>query len=199
MASPGSTGHIDPFQDRSNRPVTGRPKREQPVPAHRKGLGPNCDSCFRNIVHQAEFPQREDCMCLIAWLILGLIAGWFVAAQGVNNGGASNFRAPPPQIFRPRHDNHPRPRQSQCSARKRFNPSSVSPEVLEPVRCQGHTDRRARDRTVPEPPLNRPSIVPPVRQRVAAGMATHVWVDLRFETEAPTRCALDHCGEARVG
>jgi hypothetical protein len=32
---------------------------------------------------------------------------------------------------------------------------SLSPEILEPVRRQGRIDRRARDRAVPEPTLDR--------------------------------------------
>src|SRR6266481_506222 len=111
-------------------------------------------------------------MCLIVWLILGLIGGWFVASQGVNNSGASDFRRPPPQTFR---------QSVPCAPGKRSIRGSVSPEILEPIRRQGRVHRRARDRSVPQPPLNRPGIVPPVGQRVAAGVAKHVRVSLEFE------------------
>jgi hypothetical protein len=112
-------------------------------------------------------------MCLIVWLILGLIGGWFVASQGVNNSGASDFRRPPPQIFR---------QSVPCAPGKRSIRGSVSPEILEPIRRQGRVHRRARDRSVPQPPLNRPGVVPPVGQRVAAGVAEHVRV--RFQLQA---------------
>jgi hypothetical protein len=112
-------------------------------------------------------------MCLIVWLILGLIGGWFVASQGVNNSGVSDFRPPSPQIFR-----QPVP----CAPGKRFIRGSVSPEILESIRRQGRVHRRARDRAVPQPPLNRPGVVPPVGQRVAAGVAEHVRV--RFQLQA---------------
>jgi hypothetical protein len=108
-------------------------------------------------------------MCLIAWLILGLIGGWFVASQGVNNSGASAFRSPPPQIFR---------QSLPCAPGRRSIRGSVSPEILEPIRRQGRAHRRARDRAVPQPPLNRPGIVPPVGQRIAARMAEHMRVSL---------------------
>src|SRR5258708_40254602 len=100
-------------------------------------------------------------MCLIAWLILGLIGGWFVASQGVNNSGASDFRPPPRQIFR---------QAVPCAPGKRSIRGSVSPEILEPIRRQGLVHRRARDRSVPQPPLNRPGSMPPVGPRVAAGV-----------------------------
>jgi hypothetical protein len=112
----------------------------------------------------------RGCMCLIAWLILGLIGGWFVASQGANNSGTHDFRPPRPQIFR------------QAVPFAPGKPSirgSVSPEILEPIRRQGRIHRRARDRAVPEPPLNRPGIMPPIGQRVAAGVAEHVRV--RFQ------------------
>jgi hypothetical protein len=51
-------------------------------------------------------------MCLIAWLILGLIGGWFVASQGVNNSGASDFRPPPPRILWQPDNSHSHPRQN---------------------------------------------------------------------------------------
>src|SRR5215475_3219000 len=101
-------------------------------------------------------------MCLFAWLILGLIAGWFVASQGVNNSGASAFRPPPPQIFGSPYDNHSRPRRSPCPRGKRYTPRSVSPEIVEHVQRQ---DGRARDRKMLSP---RPGIV-----RVTEGPASH--------------------------
>jgi hypothetical protein len=101
-------------------------------------------------------------MCLIAYLILGLIAGWFVASQGVGNSGATGFRPPPPQIFRPLYG-HPHPRQSPCPRGKRYIPRTVSPEIVEPIRRQ---DRRTRDRTMSQPSMNRPGIV-----RVTVGSA----------------------------
>lgn len=108
-------------------------------------------------------------MCLIVWLILGLIGGWFVASQGVNNSGASDFR-PPPRISR---------QVVPCARGKRSIRGSVPPEILEPIRRQGRVHGRARDRSVPQPPLNRPGIMPPVDRRVAAGVAEHVRV--RFQ------------------
>src|SRR5258708_135209 len=126
-------------------------------------------------------------MCLIAWLILGLIGGWVVASQGVNNSGASDFRPPPPQIFR-----QPVP----CAPGKRSIRGSVSPEILESIRRQGRVHRRARDRAVPQPPLNRPGIVPPVGQRIAAGMAKQVRVSLQLKAEPKAGNPLDHLGKA---
>jgi hypothetical protein len=140
--------------------------RRENWPPWQPWLG-NCDSGFRNDVHQAEFSVAEGYMCLIAYLILGLIAGWFVASQGVGNSGASDFRTPP-QIFRPPYYSHPRHRQNPCPRGKLYVPGSVSPEGLEPVRGQRRVNRGARDRTVSEPPLNRPGIMPPLRQRIAA-------------------------------
>ncbi len=100
-------------------------------------------------------------MCLIAYLILGLIAGWFVASQGVGNSGASDFRPPPPQIP----PGYPHSRQSPCPRGKRYIPRSVSPEILEPIRGQSRVNRRARDRTM-SPLTNRAGIA-----RVAIGPA----------------------------
>jgi hypothetical protein len=134
-------------------------------------------------------------MCLIAYLILGLIAGWFVASQGVGNSGASDFRPPPPQIFRPPYDSHPHHRRNPCPRGKLYVPGSVSPEILEPVWGQSRVNRRARDRTVSEPPLNRPGIMPPVGQRVAARMAKHVGVDHEGHA-GPLAEALDQGMEA---
>jgi hypothetical protein len=51
---------------------------------------------------------------------------------------------------------------------------SIPPEILEPVRRQRGVDRRARDRPMPEPPLDRPSVVPLVGEGVAVDMARHV-------------------------
>ena len=126
---------------------------------------------FWNEVLSKRVSVAGGCMCLIAYLILGLIAGWFVASQAVGNSGASDFRPPPAQIFRRPYDSHPHPRQSPCPHGKRYIPHSVSPEILEPIRGQSRVNRRARDRTVSEPPLNRPSIVSSVRQRIGAGAA----------------------------
>lgn len=110
-------------------------------------------------------------MCLFAYLILGLIAGWFVASQGVANSGASDFRGPPPQISRPLYDSHRHPRQRPCRSGRLYVPRSASPETFEPVRGQNRVNRRPRDRTVSEPPFIRPGIAPPVRPRIATGMA----------------------------
>lgn len=118
------------------------------------------------------FPERcassrvsvaRGCMCLIAYLILGLIAGWFVASQGVGNSSATSFHPPPPQIFRPPYDGHSHRRQSPCLRGKRYTPGSVSPEILEPVRRQ---DRRARGRTMSPSSIHRSGIL-----RVAVGPA----------------------------
>jgi hypothetical protein len=135
-------------------------------------------------------------MCLIAYLILGLIAGWFVASQGVGNSGASDFRTPP-QIFRPPYYSHPRHRQNPCPRGKLYVPGSVSPEGLEPVWGQSRVNRRGRDRTVSEPPLNRPGIMPPLRQRIAAGMAKHhVGMRPQLEAETSARRPVDHAAKA---
>jgi hypothetical protein len=134
-------------------------------------------------------------MCIIAYLILGMIAGWFVASQGVGNSGASDFRAPPPPMFRPPYYNQPHPQRSPCPRARRYIPRSVSPEIVEPVRGPSRVDRRSRDRTVSAPPLNRPGIVPPVRQRIAASMARHMPVGAELEAEPLTGRALDHSGE----
>jgi hypothetical protein len=96
-------------------------------------------------------------MCLIAYLILGLIAGWFVASQGVGNSSASSFRPPPPpQIFRPPYDNHSHRRQGPCPRWKRYAPGPVFPEIHEPVRRH---NRRTRDRTMSPPSIHRPGMV----------------------------------------
>jgi hypothetical protein len=103
-------------------------------------------------------------MCLIAYLILGLIAGWFVASQAVGNSSAGSFRSPPPpQIFRPLYDRHSHRRQSPCPHGKRYAPGSASPEFHEPVRRQ---DRRAGDRTMSPPSIRRPGVL-----RVTVGPA----------------------------
>jgi hypothetical protein len=136
------------------------------------------------------------CMCFIAWLILGLIAGWFVTSQGVSSSGAGNFRSAPPQTFGRPYVSHSRPR-LPCPTAKRCTRGSVSPEIPESVRRRGRADRRARDRTVPQPPQNRPDIVPPVGKRVAEGMPKHMRTDLQFGAEATTSRTLNHSGEAR--
>jgi hypothetical protein len=111
------------------------------------------------------FPERcassrvsvaRGCMCLIAYLILGLIAGWFVASQGVGNSSATTLRPPPPQIFRPPYGSHSHRRPSPCLGGKRHTPGSVSPEIFEPVRRQG---RHARDGTMSPSSVHRPSTV----------------------------------------
>jgi hypothetical protein len=135
-------------------------------------------------------------MCFIAWIILGMIAG-FIASQSANNSGAGDFRASSPLILRHPHDTHSRPRQSQntpdcfyflapCAVGKRSIRGSVSPEILEPIRRQGRVHRRARDRTMPQPSLDRPGIVSLVGERMTAGMAKYVRIGLQFESEAPT-------------
>jgi hypothetical protein len=116
---------------------------------------------LRNEYASSKVFVAGSCMCLFAWLILGLIAGWFVASQGVNNGGASAFRPPPPQVLRPPYDNHSRPRRNPCPCGKRYIPRPVSPEIVEPVQRQ---DSRARDRMKASPSINRPGIL-----RVALG------------------------------
>ncbi len=128
-------------------------------------------------------------MCIIAYLILGMIAGWFVASQGVGNSGASDFRAPPPPMFRPPYYNQPHPQRSPCPRARRYIPRSVSPEIVEPVRGPSRVDRRSRDRTVSAPPLNRPGIVPPVRQRIAASMARHICRWALSSRPSPSRAA----------
>jgi hypothetical protein len=66
---------------------------------------------------------------------------------------------------------------------------------LNPVRRQGRVDRSARDRSMAEPSLDCPGVVPLVGERVPAGMAEHVRV--RLQLEAGTRgSTLDHPGEA---
>src|SRR5271154_1876594 len=55
---------------------------------------------------------------------------------------------------------------------------SIPPEVLEAVRRQCRVDGGAGDRSMAEPPLDRPGIVALVGERVAAGMAEHVGVRL---------------------
>jgi transposase-like protein DUF772 len=49
----------------------------------------------------------------------------------------------------------------------------VPPEILEPVGRQGHVDRGASDRSMAEPPLNRPGVVAAIGQCVAAGVPKH--------------------------
>jgi hypothetical protein len=131
--------------------------------------------------------RRERRLCLIVWLILGLIGGWFVASQGVNNSGVSDFRRPPPQIFQ---------QSVPCTHGKRSTRGSVSPEILEPIRRQGRVHGRRRDRPVPQPPLNRPGVVAPVSQRVATGMAEHVGMSFQLQAETTARRSLDHSSEA---
>ena len=69
---------------------------------------------------------------------------------------------------------------------------SLPPEILEPVRRQRRIDRRRRDRPVPEPPLDCPGVVPPVRQRVAAGVAEHVRMSLQLKTKTSAGRSLNH-------
>src|SRR5712692_6696017 len=47
-----------------------------------------------------------------------------------------------------------------------------------------------------EPPLDRPGIMPLVGERIAAGVAKHVWMRLQLES-GPDGRALDHPGKAR--
>jgi hypothetical protein len=123
---------------------------------------------LRNEYASSKVFVAGSCMCIIAWLILGVIAGWFVASQGVNIGGASDFRTPPAHIFRAPYDN---PRRSPCPRAKRYIPRSVTPdiprsvtpEIVGPVQRQ---DRRPRDRTLSSPSINRRGIV-----RVTVGPA----------------------------
>jgi hypothetical protein len=60
---------------------------------------------------------------------------------------------------------------------------SVPPEILEPVRRQRRVDRRARDRAVAEPPLDRPRIVALVGKRVVPwyGMPPDARPDVFFK------------------
>src|SRR5712672_146928 len=50
---------------------------------------------------------------------------------------------------------------------------------------------------MPQPPLDRPGIVPLVGERIAAGVAKHVRVSLRFEAETSAGRTLHHPGKAR--
>jgi len=81
-------------------------------------------------------------MCLIVWLILGLIGGWFVASQGVNNSGASDFRRPPPQSFgspfRAPQGNDPSEVQPLQKSLNRFGAKAVYTAVLVIDRCPNH-------------------------------------------------------------
>ena len=73
---------------------------------------------------------------------------------------------------------------------------SLPPEILDPVRRQGRIRRRARNRPMAEPSLNRPGIVPPIRERIAAGVTQHARVS--FEPKAGLGGhLLDHPGKAR--
>jgi hypothetical protein len=71
------------------------------------------------------------------------------------------------------------------------------PEFLEPVRRQGRVDRRARNRSVAEPSLDRPCVVALVGERVAAGVTEHVRMRLELEAGAGGG-TLDHSGKAAV-
>jgi hypothetical protein len=75
---------------------------------------------------------------------------------------------------------------------------SVPPEVLEPVRRQGRADRSAGDRSMAEPSLDCPSVVPLVGEGVATGVAEHVRVRLQFEARRSSH-PLDHPGKAGRG
>jgi hypothetical protein len=73
--------------------------------------------------------------------------------------------------------------------------ASVPPEVLEPVLRQGRVDRGAGDRSMAEPCLDCPSVVPLVGEGVPAGMAEHG--RMRLQVEAGTGGGtLDQPGEA---
>jgi hypothetical protein len=84
----------------------------------------------------------------------------------------------------------PAPKFGRCGLRP--------PEVLEPVRRQGQgrVDRRARDRSVAEPSLDRPCAVALVGERVAAGVTEHVRMRLELEAGAGGG-TLDHSGKGR--
>jgi hypothetical protein len=85
------------------------------------------------------------------------------------------------------------PGRPSIPARRRI--TSVPPEILEPVRRQGRIDRGARDRPMAEPSLDRPGVVALVGERVAAGVAEHVWMRLQFEARGDGS-AFDHPGKA---
>jgi len=55
--------------------------------------------------------------------------------------------------------------------------ASVAPEVLEPRRRQLGVSHGVLDRSMAEPILQRPRIMPCIRQSVAAGMPEHVAVN----------------------
>jgi len=107
----------------------------------------------------------------------GLIGGWFVASQGVNNSGASAFRPPPPQIFR-----QPVP----CAPGKRSLRGLVSPEILNRFGAKAvYTAVLVIDRCPNHP--ESPGYHAPVGQGVAAGVAEHVRV--RFSSRPRPRRA----------
>jgi hypothetical protein len=54
---------------------------------------------------------------------------------------------------------------------------SFSPEPLEPRRAEFRVSNRVLDIPVTEPQLQRPRIVPIVRQLEPAGVPEHVWMD----------------------
>jgi hypothetical protein len=56
--------------------------------------------------------------------------------------------------------------------------TSISPEILESSGRQSRIDRRARDRAMTEPSLDRPGVVPLIGEHIAAGVAKHVRVRL---------------------
>jgi hypothetical protein len=84
-----------------------RPDRAQ---GERSGGGREKDVDARGDGIRARNAAGCLCMCVIAWLILGLIAG-FMASGSVGSSGAVDFRRPPPHI-QPYYG-HPRFRQSQ--------------------------------------------------------------------------------------
>ena len=101
---------------------------EQPVQAD--DLRSSSKLRLRNEFASSKVLMAGGCMCFIAWIILGLIAG-FIAGHGVSNSGAGDFRPSPPQIQPYHSHSHSRPRQSQnrpdcfyffvpCAVEKRF-------------------------------------------------------------------------------
>jgi hypothetical protein len=65
---------------------------------------------------------------------------------------------------------------------RRYSRTLVAPEILEPRRRQLCVTHGMLDRSMPKPILDRPRIVPCIRQGEAAGVAQHVAVDREQET-----------------
>ena len=76
---------------------------------------------------------------------------------------------------------------------------SPSPEILKPVGRQRRIDRRARNRPMPQPSLNRPGVVAFIGEGITAGVAEHVRVRFQFEAEPSASGPLYHPRKAGSG